>query len=867
MFANLFSVLFFAAAAVLPADVQTARELRLKSIREADAGQSVRLTGVVTFCPPRGKYFYLQDSTGGVRVEWLADRELHIGDRVEVRGKTTAGSFLPEVIAKRVTVLGKAELPDPVPFTLTMDDTPYLDGQWVEVVAVVQRTWQHDGWLKFDLARGRGNAVVYVPLPFPAKTEKADQQFRGSVVRIRGVCRVNANGSRQMIGPPSILVSELSAFEEVRPAPADPFALPVTTIRDLTVFRPDPIAARLQVRITGVVTLNQGTQFYVCDDTGVAHLSCIDSAKVHPGDRVSVVAFPRLTLDPIRLDNARVQVIGTAPFPPAVPGVLKAAADGKLEGQVARFTGRVVDAGPQANWMTLTVEAEDRKFTFVLLEEVTAGTQPPASPGSKVEVTGVVTRLPLGGLRRTEFTVFAKSDGLTIVEPPPAPPEPPPPSWWTGRRVAYLLTGFCGLFLLGGATVTALRVQVRRAAAMAQRQSEEKEKLQGQLNVAAKFEAVGRVAGGVAHDFNNILTVINGCAQLLDEEIASDPTHAATLAADIRRAGRLASAITHLLLAFSRQRPVAPHALDLNAAVADVAPILARLLGNRITLRVAPGSPLPPVLAETGMLLQVLINLTVNAGEAMPDGGTFTISTSAAEPGWVRLITADTGMGMTTEVKKRAFERGFTTKSAGTGTGLSTVHDIVQTLGGRLRVHSKVGRGTEFEIDLPTTGATPALLPASSPGEIPHDAATVIAAAGNEATVAVATSAPAPSAPVVLVVEDDDAVRSYVLHVLEQAGMHVLSATDPEQALRILAAQSGPVDLLITDLMMPGLSGRQLADRVRAARPGVRVLFMSGYDADNSPDALDENADFLHKPFIPRELTERVQRALGQPRG
>ena len=818
---------------------------------------SVRLTGVVTlFCSPSGEHFYLQDSTGGVRVKWTANRELNLGDRVEVRGKTKIGSFLPEVDASRVRVVGKGELPDPVPFTLTLDDALFLDGEWVEIVAVVQRAWVHDGWLKLDLARGRGNAVAYVPLPLGIQLKTAEG-FRGAVMRVRGVCRVNANAARQMIGPPSILVSDLKAFKEVTPPPADPFELPVTAVRDLPVFRPDPIAARLQVRITGVVTLNQGTQFYVSDETGVVHVSCGEAVKVKPGDRVSVVAFPRLTADPLRVDNGRFRVIGTGPFPPAQPGVLKAAADGKLEGQVARFTGRVIDAGPQANWMTLTLEAEDRKFTFVLLEEVSAEAQPLASLGSKVEVTGVVTRLPLNGVRRTEFTVFAKSDGFTLLEPPP---EPPSPSWWTGHRVAYLLTGFCGLFLLGGATVTALRVQVRRAAALAQQQSEEKEKLQGQLNVAAKFEAVGRVAGGVAHDFNNILTVINGCAQLLDKEIASDPTHAATLAADIRRAGRVASAMTHLLLAFSRQRTLAPHPLDLNAAVADAAPILARLLGTRISLRVAPGSPLPPVLAETGMLLQVLINLTVNAGEAMPDGGTFTITTAPAEPGWVRLTTADTGMGMTEEVKKRAFERGFTTKSAGTGTGLSTVCDIVQTLGGRLRLRSEVGRGTEFEIDLPATGAPTALLPANSPGEGAHDTPTAIAQTGSQDTLT--ASPPASSRPVVLVVEDDDAVRSYVLHVLEQAGMCVLTATDPADALDVLARHEGTIDLLVTDLMMPGMSGRQLADHVRTARPGIPVLFMSG----NTADAIDEDADFLHKPFIPRELTERVRRALGQPR-
>ena len=182
MFANLFAVLLFAAAAVLPSDVQTARELRLKSIREAETGLSVRLTGVITFCLPRGKYFYLQDGTGGVRVGWLADRELDPGDRVEVRGKTTAGSFLPEVNAKHVKVLAKASCRSrcrsrsrwTTPRTWTGNG--WKSWRWCSGRGV------HDGWLKFDLARGRGNAVVYVPLPLPARARPRSSSLGRSCV-------------------------------------------------------------------------------------------------------------------------------------------------------------------------------------------------------------------------------------------------------------------------------------------------------------------------------------------------------------------------------------------------------------------------------------------------------------------------------------------------------------------------------------------------------------------------------------------------------------------------------------------------------------------------------------------------------------
>jgi signal transduction histidine kinase/CheY-like chemotaxis protein len=574
---------------------------------------------------------------------------------------------------------------------------------------------------------------------------------------------------------------------------------------------------------------------------------------------VSAVGIPRLSTDPVRLDNARAWVTGTAPLPLAVLGSPKDAGAGKLDGQAARFTGRVVGAGVQGRWMTLTVEDEERTFTVVILDEVPAGAQVPTVPGSRVEASGVVSRLPLVGVTRTTFAVMCRSDGLTVLAVPPGPLEPPPPGGWTGRRVAYLLIGFCGLLMLGGVIVAALRVQGRRAARLA---SEEKEKLEGQLQVAARLEAVGRVAGGVAHDFNNILTVINGCAQLLDEEIAADPHHAVTLAADIRRAGRLAAALTRLLLAFSRSRSVALSALDLNTVVTDAEPVLARLLGTRGALRVRVAQHLPPVRAEVGMLLQVLINLAVNAGEAMPDGGTFTLTTSDPDPGWVRLTATDTGTGMTEAVRTRALERGFTTKPAGTGTGLSTVSDIVQALGGRLRFRSAVGAGTEFEIDLPVAGA-PAL-PADEAACLSCERPTVDAQNGDTDVIPVVgpllrTVRSAP--PVVLVVDDDEAVRTLVRRTLERAGLRVFAAADPEQGLGLLAKFVGPLDLLITDAVMPGMDGRQLADRVRAGRPGVRVLLMSGYTADEvrGPHAPDE---FLHKPFTPRELTERVWRTL-----
>jgi CheY-like chemotaxis protein len=250
----------------------------------------------------------------------------------------------------------------------------------------------------------------------------------------------------------------------------------------------------------------------------------------------------------------------------------------------------------------------------------------------------------------------------------------------------------------------------------------------------------------------------------------------------------------------------------------------------------------------------------------MPDGGTFALATSAPEPGWVRVTATDTGIGMTAEVRARAFERGFTTKLAGTGTGLSTVSDVVRALGGRVRVRSELGRGSEFEVDLPAAGLPALPPPAEADAADDRSEAEVATSPGRSDDTAVAPSRGKLNVPVALLVDDDEDVRAYIRAVLDRAGWVVLSVADAKAALSLLASRSSPVDLLLTDLTMPEMSGRELAARVRAVRPGVRVLFVSGSSADECPpDGHEDEGNFLQKPFTPAELLSRVKRALTQP--
>ena len=381
----------------------------------------------------------------------------------------------------------------------------------------------------------------------------------------------------------------------------------------------------------------------------------------------------------------------------------------------------------------------------------------------------------------------------------------------------------------------------------------ERRQLEAQLRQSQKMEAVGRLAGGVAHDFNNLLTVITGYAYMLVQDVGeTEPLRAN--AEEILRAVDRASALTSQLLAFSRRQVAKPRPLDLTALVANMDRMLRRVIGEDIDLaaELAPG--LPKVKADPGHIEQVIMNLVVNSRDAMPDGGRITIRTAAvqldadfaryhpgARPGpYVALAVADTGHGMSDEIKAHLFEPFFTTKEQGKGTGLglSMVYGIVRQCGGEITVASQPGHGTTLTIYLPQ-----------------------IEASGDEAAAAPAPAVLERGWETILLVEDEDEVRRLVRGVLMQQGYTVLEAADPDDALRLAADFAQPIDLLLTDVVMPHMSGVELARRMAVARPGMRVLFMSGYTED---PALQDGGvtPFIRKPFTPRDLAGRLRHAL-----
>jgi PAS domain S-box-containing protein len=370
----------------------------------------------------------------------------------------------------------------------------------------------------------------------------------------------------------------------------------------------------------------------------------------------------------------------------------------------------------------------------------------------------------------------------------------------------------------------------------------EAHRLGQQLQQTQKLEAVGQLAGGIAHDFNNLLTVISGYSDLALNDLDSGGTGVRTNIEEIRRATDRAALLTHQLLAFSRRQVLLKEQLDLNEIVSEYMPMLTRLLSEQLTVQVELDPELGLVLGDRGQLGQVIINLAVNASDAMPEGGTLTLRTRRGDghPPAALLEILDTGTGISESDQKHLFEPFFTTKEVGKGTGLglATVLGIVEQSGGSVSVETALGVGSTFSITLPC-------------------------AEGAKSQVSVAPVTPAEGGfERVLVVEDDPALGSMVKRMLEARGYVIAVASTPSEALAL--AEDSRFDLLVTDVVMPEMNGRQLAERIAADAPDMRVLFISGYSEDEllARGVIDERLRFLPKPFSIEQLAREVRRAL-----
>lgn len=518
---------------------------------------------------------------------------------------------------------------------------------------------------------------------------------------------------------------------------------------------------------------------------------------------------------------------------PAVREALDRARERRTLRGYQRMLRQIIDTDPS---LILVSDADGR---FLLANQAAAalyGTAPEAMLGKTLADLNVPAEEAALALAE-DRTVLATGQPASVAESMLTSPVTGERRWFQITKVPLRLPGDPARLLSVATDITQRR------------------HLEERLRHAQKMEAVGQLAGGVAHDFNNLLTAIIGNADFLLQDLAPGAASRADVS-EIRQAADRAAALTRQLLAFSRKQVLQPRALDLNQLVEGVERMLRRLLTENIDVRLHLAPQLGVVHADPGQLEQVLLNLAVNARDAMPDGGKLVIETAdadlqapdAAEPVGVTpgryavLAVSDTGVGMDDHVRSHLFEPFFTTKGPGKGTGLglATVYGIVQQSGGTIWVYSEPNHGTTFKVYLPST------------------------ATERAAEAAAAPTVPARGSETVLLVEDAQAVRALANRVLRAAGYNVLPAANGAEAERVASGHEGTIHLLLTDVVMPGLSGRQLAERIGAIRPEMRVLYMSGYtdDAVVHHGVLEEGVAYLEKPFTPDGLARRVRQAL-----
>jgi two-component system cell cycle sensor histidine kinase/response regulator CckA len=428
-----------------------------------------------------------------------------------------------------------------------------------------------------------------------------------------------------------------------------------------------------------------------------------------------------------------------------------------------------------------------------------------------------------------------------------------------GRRVEYRMSHKDGSWRLLESTASVVPSKKGPGTKMVivNRDITERRQLEEKFRQANKMEAIGRLSGGIAHDFNNLLGVIIGYAEILQEKLVEcDPLRVS--ADEIVKAGNRAASLTRQLLAFSRQQVLQSEVLDLNEIVADIEKMLRRVIGEDIELGADLDPNLGPVKADRSQLEQLFLNLAVNARDAMPDGGKFLIETQSFEiteeytrnypypvktGSYARVTVKDTGMGMGADVQARIFEPFFTTKEKGKGTGLglSTVYGVVKQSGGYIEVHSEIGKGAAFAIYLPTVQETISQVkPHQTPGPASVKGETI------------------------LLVEDEDSLRTLSRNLLELIGYTVIEARNGDEALGIAKNKIGNIHLLLTDMVMPGISGRELAKKLLSEMPQLKVVYMSGYAGQTigENDIFGKNAYYLQKPFSRETLAQKVRDAL-----
>ncbi|MBI4661699.1 MAG: response regulator [Verrucomicrobia bacterium] len=826
--------------------LRTVYRIRRLTAAEAATAQPVRFRSVVTYYDPPHVLF-VHGGREGVFVKTGGQvLDVKAGQITELEGVTGQGDFAPWIEQPRFGILGNGAFPEAKPPSAEDFRSGAKHGDWIELRGVVQSiaNQQDRAVLEVATADGRFEATIPGLLDSSAPVRWVDAQ-----VRIHGVCNMLFDSRRQITGM-RVLVPGPEHILEEKKAPADPFPIPAQSIASLKQF--DPNNALLhRVKVNGTLTHQQSDEtFFIQDETGGLFIDPEEKIRRNPGQRVEVVGFADLIGNSRRLRNALVRAVGFgAPPVPRLAGADEFAR-GVVDGEVISLRARVVEQLHDDGAQILTLRVGSQLFDAIL--EKRLGMIGQVMPGSLGELTGVCAAQVRGiGLSRKHMLLMRSPLDLKILERP---------LWWTTRRVMTLVSLMAAVSLAGLLWVQTLRRRVSEQTAIIRQQFDRENSLQQKLQETQKLESLGVMAGGIAHDFNNLLTTILGNVSLAESEVRHDSPLRAYFQS-IEKASLQAAGLCKQMLAYAGGGQVAARLLDLSSLVAETRDLLEVSIGGKQKLRFDLAKDLPAVSADEAQIRQVLLNLVINASEAIGDQlGIIGISTGTTRvkqddllechgtteltPGeYVRLDVADTGCGMSPEIQARIFDPFFTTKFTGRGLGLAAVLGIVRGHEGALRVRSQPGRGTTFRLLLP---------PAPAGAAQPHRLINGPPSWKSKGTI--------------LLIDDEEPVRKAVGRMLESFGFEVLSAEGGRCGINLFREQASRVDLVLLDLTMPDLNGLEVFRELKQIQPEARILVMSGYSEQETVAKFEGNglAGFLSKPFKTEELSRMLQSVLGE---
>jgi signal transduction histidine kinase/CheY-like chemotaxis protein len=808
--------------------------------KNASSGYPVALTGVVTWADPRARFFFLQDSSGGVRVQLGSPNQPApaIGATVVITGATTLGAFSPEVILHQANEHFLMVEAAARSVTLEQAMTGVEEARWVEMRGYLRAIGEEGPWTRLDLTTAYGEFTALLPPQINVAG------LMGSLVRISGVCTAGTNAQRELTGI-NLWVPNRDAIEVEEPRPADPFVTPLSTVASLRQFKAWP-AVNPRVRVAGTVLVQVPGRYLFLQEgeTGVLVLSR-DLQPIPPGTAVEVVGFPgreggRLVLREAVWRRAPTGLPAPVPLALADPAQLMAEADGRL----VRVRATLLESITLERSTRLTLRAHGQFFEGRL---ETAALPAPPEPGSELEVTGVYRLESDEYHRPRSFAVQLRdAEDVRVLAAPP---------WWTAARAGRVVAALGLCFLLGIGWVTVLRRRVRQQTEQIRHQLDKEARLQAELERSSRLDSLGVLAGGIAHDFNNLLTAIMGNLGLmrLDEGAMQQ---VGELVDNAERASKRASEITQQLLTFAKGGDPVRSAVDLAEVVQEAADFVRHGSNVKVVFEIEPG--LPHANVDAGQISRVVHNLVLNAMQAMPEGGLVRLALCArnlqaaelpplSAGRYLQLTLADNGPGIAPEQLPRIFDPYFSTKVKGSGLGLATAHSIVKKHEGHIEVESALGRGTTFRLWLPVADCPLAGKPVE---------------AGSVQVRAHAK---------VLFMDDEDAVCRVARAILQHAGHNVTVVHDGAaavEAFREARDADRPYDLVILDLTVPGgMGGREAVAELRQIDPAVRVIASSGYSQDPvmaSHRAFGFTA-VLPKPYDPDSFIRVINQVRHQP--